>query len=69
MKLVEACLWCDIVILSTVKVLLSSCNPVYVRDTPDKAALTADKVLGNRCRPALVLLKIVKAVLTIVEVL
>ena len=69
MKLVEACLWCDIVILSTVKVLLSSCNPVYVRDTPDKAVLTADKVLGNRCRPALVLLKIVKAVLTIVEVL
>ena len=48
-KLVQACLWYDTAVLSTVKVLWSSCNPVYVREWPDTVS-TAEEVLWNKCR-------------------
>ena len=68
-KLVEDCLWCDIAALSTVRVLLSVCNPVYVRKWPENAIFTTEEVLWNKCRPVAVPIKIKKAVFTFLEVL
>ena len=45
------------------------CKPVYVRERPDNAVFTSEKLLLSRCRAGYLPEKIEKAVFTAVEYL